>query len=218
MMDMTLYDKLGEGYVEAWGDPEAIFELMANAGDLYLLRGAFHVAVGCGVGRKKWTPDALNLVSHVLSGGYAHFDIYDRMNLAISASVQDEAMRRRVLGFILGKDVLDVRSGNMYSGELGVHSRRVIDGLLSYVHGGELDVGRRGRWDFRTPLHYKAMCLMEDIAMGREISVYDFVDTLCKIGARRGDPGFVLRSIEKEFPDPIIWVPDYMLKNSRRRR
>lgn len=215
----SLYERMCRGEMAAWSDPGAILELLSMPGDEGLVTGAFKCASLAGSNQVRWKEDAVGVVVDVVSRFYDMVPRGMRINLLFS-SCRGQYMRKLV-GSVLTPFQYGGRPSfrGMKRLPTSDNGMRVFEALLAYSEGKDLsrdvfleigDDGTNLEKDFPT-FSASLSELANYVARGgRSYStiVHGF-DMVCgkKVSMR----------IDMDFPDPVIWVPDHMAKNGRRR-
>ncbi len=217
-----LYERLYRGDMDAWGNPEAVFELMGRPGERELIIGAFRCASEGSSGRATWTREALENVKPQIAAYYSEVPGDIRIRLIFSNSVKDEEVRRKVVQATLANFIYQGKPhhrGNPLP--TGPDGTKLFMSLAAYSVSG--DMGRDmslkaepGREDSDQMFFSNGLNDLRDFAKGKIRDHGDFSMMLTRFDVIVG--GKVSMAVDKAFPDPIIWVPDNMVKNGRRRR
>lgn len=218
-----LYDLLYRGDMDAWGDPEAVLELMGRPGEREMIIGAFRCASEGSSGRATWTREALENVKHQIAAYYNDVPRDTRLRLIFANSVKDEAVRRKVVQAIVGKFVYGGRP--TFRGDplpTGPNGMKLFLGIYDYSMDGDVKrvmslEAETGSSENSDQMYFStALNELKDFTKGKIRDYGDFSRMLTLFDVVLG--GSVSMAVDRAFPDPIIWVPDTMVKNGRRRR
>lgn len=206
-MKVSFRYRLSMGELEAWDDPACILDLMENPLiDERTASGAVRACRRMANKRERWTDHRVATVLVVLKNGWDVADCQTKFSLVTAVSDADrgsEIHRRAVRMFCdlydasgrddHGKEAFDVKSMRDWSN--GGEEPK-------WHHSGYGDV-----YDFIHHLH----CYLG--APGLSYTSSDLWKTSCKVFGNNAVESYFRRT----FPDPVIWAPDTMSRNRRRR-
>jgi len=229
----SLYERMCRGHVDAWADPGAILEMMIHPGDSGIGVGASKCAAfSADVGQ--WEPGSIENVSMVLSGYWDRLPAIEKMKLMTSVSTRDVDVAARVVDSVMrcvdldsverkgfdpltdeGRSVFSYlkkfpsskRSKNWNTGMFHQHdfgASKLASSMESLVKISGASISDEYDRVYRAA--------HEDPTVNAVVSMDNFIETVT------GERGVCKMSFLHEFPEPVIWAPDHMVKNGMRRR
>lgn len=219
----VLAERMKEGDPDAWNDPVAIFEILADP-SIEMAEGAAMCAYSVTEDGGRWGDTALSNVSSCLSSAWNMIHVDYKILMIKEVCKRDIGVAANVAMVIYGFCKSEGVFFDQMSGK-PVPIPNLVDAIESievFIKSKNRSMARRlcrpylvDHFESKTVGYAMQSSILKSLVY--ICAGYGSIDKcISNIRSKYGEK--IVHIFQKAFPDPIIWVPDNMVKNGRRRR